>query len=283
MTGGAVGIGNAYAQALLTAGWQVSVCDLREAVEDPATFNSEPDRVLGTIADVSDPADVARVIDNTMSGFGRIDALVNNAGVWRETNPTDSLPKTLDDFGAVVGTNLYGEFLFGRAVIPRMIEQGSGGDIVNIATDHMVTCGTPWDVCPRGPQCPFDRAASGFQGPPRPTGGGGSMDLYDISKWALNGLTYAWAKALRPHNIRVNAICMGATDSHMLRGFHNHAPSPEEEASWMKTSDAAEMLMDLLAEGPSGRTGQAMNACIGRPCKLEPAHTQLYVRDEDIA
>ncbi len=93
---------------------------------------------------------------------------------------------------------------------------------------------------------------------------------------------YAWAKSLSKHGIRVNAICMGATDSHMLRGFHNNAPTPAEEASWMKTSDAAAMLMDLLSEGPKGRTGQAMNACIGRPCQLEPAHEQFYVLAEDL-
>jgi NAD(P)-dependent dehydrogenase (short-subunit alcohol dehydrogenase family) len=117
-----------------------------------------------------------------------------------------------------VRTNLKGEYLFGRAVIPILIEQGSGGDIINIATDHMVTCGTPHDLCPHLDTCPWSQPNPEFAGPPRPTGGGDVMDLYDASKWGLNGLLYAWADALRAHEIRVNAICMGATDSHMLRG-----------------------------------------------------------------
>ena len=105
------------------------------------------------------------------------------------------------------------------------------------------------------------------------------MDLYDISKWALAGLTYSWARALQGRNIRVNGLCMGATDSHMLRGFHNNNPSPEEEASWMRTEDAARVLIDLLREGSGGRTGAMMNYCIGRSCQLDPENQPLYLRE----
>ena len=79
-------------------------------------------------------------------------------------------------------------------------------------------------------------------GGPRPTGGGDAMDLYDASKWALNGLLYGWAKALREHRIRVNALCMGATDSYMLRSFHDFNPSDEEVSQWMRAEDNAEVL-----------------------------------------
>ena len=232
-------------------------------------------------ADVSKPDDVRAVVDGTLAAWGRIDILVSNAGIWRPSVADDNLDKTLDDYEHVVGTNLLGEFLFGRAVIPQMIQQGSG-DIVNVATDHMVTCGTPNDLCPNLPTCPWNKPEGGFQGPPRPTGGGDAMDLYDASKWALNGLTFAWAKALRPHGIRVNALCMGATDSHMLRSFHNFEPSDEEVASWMSREDAAQALIDLLEEGPSGRTGENMNFCIGRPCMLEPRLEPIYVLKEDL-
>ena len=103
------------------------------------------------------------------------------------------------------------------------------------------------------------------------------MDLYDAAKWGLNGFLYAWAKALVPHSIRVNALCMGATDSYMLRSFHNFDPSEEEVASWMKAEDNAQALVDLLKEGPAGRNAQNINFCMGRPVLLEPAHDHVYV------
>lgn len=108
------------------------------------------------------------------------------------------------------------------------------------------------------------------------------MDLYDAAKWGLNGLLYGWAKALAPHNIRVNAFCMGATDSHMLRGFHNFEPSEEEVASWMKAEDNAQAMIDMLQEGPSGRNAQNINFCMGRPVQLEPAHDHVYVVPEQV-
>jgi NAD(P)-dependent dehydrogenase (short-subunit alcohol dehydrogenase family) len=156
-----------------------------------------------------------------------------------------------------------------------MLGHGRGGDIINISTDHVNTCGTPYHVCPRLPTCPWRDA-------PRPTSGGTAMDLYDASKWGIHGLTFAWCKALRTHDIRVNAICMGATDSHMLRGFHNFDPPPEEVATWMTAEDSARVVVDLLKEGVAGRTGEHINLCIGRPPRLEPPLEPIYVRKEDI-
>ncbi len=276
VTGAAVGLGNAYARALARAGANVAVCDVRDEVAAlPDDLKDAGIEALAWRADVSDPADVRRVVDGAREAFGGIDILINNAGVWGASVADDDLDKSVADYDRIVGTNLKGEFLFGRAVIPILLEQGRGGEIVNIATDHMVTCGAPNEICPKRPACPWKDT-------PRPTGGGETMDLYDASKWALNGLTFAWAKALRPHNIRVNAFCMGATDSYMLRSFHNFDPAPEEEASWMSAEDSAQALIDLLEEGPLGRTGENMNFCVGRPCRLEPSLPPIYIRQEDI-
>jgi NAD(P)-dependent dehydrogenase (short-subunit alcohol dehydrogenase family) len=284
VTGAAVGLGNAYAKALAQAGVNVAVCDIREDVDGlPAELEALGVKSIGWRADVSVPEDVRRVVDGTKAAFGSIDILISNAGIWGASVADDDLSKTLDDYERIVGTNLKGEYLFGRAVIPIMLEQDSGGEIVNIATDHMVTCGTPNDVCPNLATCPWNNPdISQFDGPPRPTGGGDAMDLYDASKWALNGLTFGWAKALRPHNIRVNAFCMGATDSYMLRSFHNFDPSPEESGSWMSAQDNAQALIDLLEEGPTGRTGEDVNFCVGRPVKLEPPLAPIYILQEDV-
>jgi NAD(P)-dependent dehydrogenase (short-subunit alcohol dehydrogenase family) len=276
VTGAAVGLGSSYAKALAQEGVNVAVCDLREEIHEVA----ESLRALGvnavsTQGDVSDPDHVRAVVDGAREEFSSIDILVNNAGVWGASVADDDLDKSIEDYEQIVGTNLKGEYLFGRAVIPIMIEQGKGGEIVNIATDHMVTCGTPYFCCPKLETCPWGDS-------PRPTGGGDAMDLYDAGKWGLNGLLYGWAKALAPHNIRVNAFCMGATDSHMLRGFHNFEPSEEEVASWMRAEDNARAMIDMLEEGPSGRNAQNVNFCMGRPVQLEPAHDHVYVVPEQV-
>lgn len=277
VTGAAVGLGNAYARALARQGVNVAVCDLREEIVDlPAQLQQEFGvQACGWRGDVSQAENVRRVVDATIAEFGRIDILISNAGVWAGSVADDDLDKSLADYARVVGTNLKGVFLFGRAVIPHMLAQGGGGEIVNISTDHVHTCGTPYHVCPKLDSCPWRDA-------PRPTSGGTIMDLYDAAKWGIHGLTFAWAKALRPSGIRVNAICMGATDSNMLRGFHNFDPPPEEVATWMKAEDSAQVVIDLLKEGPQGRSGENMNLCVGRPTKLEAPLEPIYILKEDV-
>lgn len=284
VTGAALGIGRAYTKALAEAGVNVALCDLEAGIVDYAKeLEGLGIKAIAFQGNVSDPELARRVVDGAKETFGSVDILVNNAGAIVPTMPDDDLEKTLQDWELIVDTNLKGEFLFGRAVITEMLAQGTGGEIVNVSTDHLATCGTPHDVCPNLPTCPWNIPDdNSFEGPPRPTGGGDAMDLYDASKWALSGLTFGWAKELRPHNIRVNALCMGATDSHMIRGFFGEAATPEVIATWMKAEDAAQVLIDLLSEGPSGRTGENMNFCIGRPCKLEPANPNRYIMEEDL-
>lgn len=267
VTGAAVGIGNALARALAAQGARLSLCDVREEVH--ALAAELGGSTLAATADVSRPEDVLRVVDATQRNLGGIDVLVNNAGVWAASLPTDDLDKTERDYDFLVGTNLKGSFLFGRAVIPRMIAQGRGGDIVNVCTDHVQTCGSPWELShDDAPDCPFKAIA------PRPTGGGPGMDLYDASKWGQLGLTFAWAQALAKHRIRVNALCMGATDSYMLRGFHNHNPPPEEVARWMKPADIARLMLDLMRDG---RSGDYIGAAVGHPIVLPARRNNPYV------
>lgn len=274
VTGAAVGLGNAFARALAGQGADVVVCDIRPEISElTAELEAGGTRALALEADVARPADVRRVVDAALSAFGGIDVLVNNAGTWAASLADDPLDKSLEDYERLVGTNLKGEFLFGRAVMPHLIERG-GGDIVNISTDHVHTCGTPYLLEHENtPDCPYTGK------PPRPTGGGLEMDLYDASKWGLSGLTLAWSQALAPHGIRVNALCMGATDSYMLRSFHNFDPDPKEVASWMKAEDVARLLVDLLREGPGGRTGENIGIAVGHPIVLPERRPSLYVME----
>ena len=276
VTGAAVGLGNSYAHALADQGVNVAVCDLRDDIHDVvAALEAKGVKAVGWQGDVADPDLVRTVVDGARQAFGGIDILVSNAGVWGASVADDDLDKSLEDYERIVGTNLKGVYLFGRAVATVMIEQGRGGEILNIATDHMVTCGTPYYRCPKLDTCPWGES-------PRPTSGGDAMDLYDAAKWGMNGFLYGWAKSLAKYNIRVNAFCMGATDSNMLRGFHNFDPAPEEVATWMRAEDNARVMIELLQEGLSGRNAQNMNFCVGRPVALEEPWEHVYVLPEHV-
>jgi NAD(P)-dependent dehydrogenase (short-subunit alcohol dehydrogenase family) len=93
------------------------------------------------------------------------------------------------------------------------------------------------------------------------------MDLYDASKWGVLGLTIAWAKYLKKHNIRVNSFSMGATDSFMLRSFNNF-PGPEVVATWMKPREVCGLAVELIKEGPEGRSGENFPAWLGFEVEL---------------
>ena len=206
VTGAARGLGRAFAEALIAQGCSVVVTDRDPEVVDVARTIG----ATGHIGDVADPDHVRAVVDATADEHGTIDILVNNAGEFVLSGPRDDWERAAGDFDRLFGSNTKGAFLFGRAVAPIMIERG-GGDIVNISTDHVKPC----------PDC-------------RPHHGHGGMDLYNASKWALNGLTFDWAIALAKHRIRVNNICMGATDTEMLRGLLGPNPDPEFVATWMQ-------------------------------------------------
>ena len=129
VTGAAVGLGNAFARALAAEGAALAVCDVRPELSELADELTVP--VFAEHADVSRPGDVIRFVNATLERFGGIDVLVNNAGTWAASLPDDPIDKSLRDYEQLVGTNLRGLFLFGRAVIPGMIERGSG-EIINI-------------------------------------------------------------------------------------------------------------------------------------------------------
>lgn len=246
VTGAAVGLGRQYALSLAQQGCAVVVCDIRPELEASAeAVRACGVRAQAHHADVSRPEDVRRVVDAAIAEFGRIDLLIANAGIWRASGPKDSLEKSLADYDTLIGTNLKGVYLFGRAVIPHMIAAG-GGHIINIATDHVHTH------------------------PGRPTSGGASMDLYDASKWGVFGLTLTWAKALKPCNIRVNSFSMGATDSQMIRGFFNHNPPPEAVATWMAPEAVCDLAVQMHREGPSGRSGENIGVWVGFEIELTP-------------
>ena len=236
VTGAAQGLGRAFAVALAQAGMRVSVCDTRPVI-------SELERELGSehclarIADVGSRTAVEGLVADTIAAFGGIDLLVNNAGSWTPTPVGDPYDKVVTEFETIMNANLKGPLLCSRLCIPHLIARG-GGNIINVSTYYVLP------------------ARSAGTNP-------ATTDVYNASKWALNGFTQSWALALKEHRIRVNALCMGPTDTPMLRGLFEGSPAPDVVAGWMKAEEVAAQLLALLSEGPEGRTGENIGAWAG--------------------
>jgi 3-oxoacyl-[acyl-carrier protein] reductase len=222
VTGGAAGIGKATAARFAQAGDRVAVWDVR--------LPSEGDEVPGTFqrVDVTDPAAVEAATAEVHARWGRIDVLVNNAGIvrdaqlikWREGAAAGAMSEA--DFDAVLSVNLKGVFLCTRAAAPRMIA-GGGGVILN---------------------------ASSVVG----LYGNFGQTNYAASKAGVIAMTRTWARELGRHNIRVNAVAPGfiatemtaAIPEKVLQTMVAHTPlgrmgRPEDiaEAYLWLASDAA--------------------------------------------
>jgi len=186
VTGAARGLGEAIAARLAANGASVALIDINPEVIPTAERISStptPGEVIGIVADVADEVDCEAAIAQAATALGGIDALVNNAGIGGpDTRVVDT---AFADFWQVVHVNLGSAFLGSRAAARRMIEQQTGGAIVNLGSIF------------------------GQQGV---AGGAG----YCASKAAVALLTQSLALELAPHGIRVNTIAPGnmATEMH---------------------------------------------------------------------
>lgn len=181
VTGAAQGIGRAIAEGLAREGARIVVADLARAEEAAADF---PDGV-GIQVDVSSEHGVARMAEQALERCGRVDVLVNNAGLYATLpmQPFTEIP--VDEWRRVMDVNVLSMFLTSRALVPAMREQG-GGKIVNISS------GTP------------------FRGVP-------FLLHYVTSKGAIVALTRALAKEVGPAGVLVNCVAPGFTMSEGVR------------------------------------------------------------------
>jgi NAD(P)-dependent dehydrogenase (short-subunit alcohol dehydrogenase family) len=202
VTGGAQGIGAAIAKGLEDAGATVVVADLHPPHG-------------GIRADVASEEDVARMVEETVARHGRVDVLVNNAGLYASLEMRAFTEIPLEEWNRVMEVNVASMFLTCRAVVPVMREQG-GGAIVNISS------GTP------------------FRGVP-------FLLHYVTSKGAIVALTRALAKELGSDAIRVNCVAPGFT---MSDGVKSH---PEVVEKLRDVSVAARTIQrDQLPEDVVG-------------------------------
>ena len=173
VTGGAQGIGLACAQRLAAEGAALVLCDLDEAAGGRAAAAIPGASFVRT--DVSRKGDVDALVDAALARHGRIDVLVNNAGI---THACDFLDLAEQDFDRVLAVNLKSMFLCGQAVARAMVKLGTRGSIVNMSSANAVV------AIPN--QVP-----------------------YVVSKGGINQLTKVMAVALAPHGIRVNGVGPG--------------------------------------------------------------------------
>jgi NAD(P)-dependent dehydrogenase (short-subunit alcohol dehydrogenase family) len=244
VTGAAGGIGGATVERFSAGGWAVALVDLDEAGArarvDELIAAGRP--ALAIAADVCRVASCDAAVAATVERFGRLDAVVNAAGVWREG---PSAEVTEDDWDIVLDVNLKGTFFVTRAAIPHL--ERTGGIVLNLSSD------------------------AGIQG-------NAGAAAYCASKGGVSMLTKALALELAPRGVRVNAVCPGDVMSPMLRfqaerygggdpdGYLARLLSsyPQGERSrFIETDEIAELLWYLASPAAAPITGALLSIDFG--------------------
>ena len=214
ITGGAQGIGLATARKFAAEGAIVAVADLgsepvRTAVEELRRDGAVAE---GFAVDVTRRDQIDSMVQQLKARFGRIDALVNNAGITLDAR----LPKMTDaQFDAVIAVNLKGTYNCAQAVVETMIEQGSGV-ILNASSVVGIY-------------------------------GNYGQSNYAASKFGVIGLAKTWARELGPKGIRCNAVCPGFIATPILRTIPDRVMAQMTERVPMKRLGRPEEVADVYA------------------------------------
>jgi NAD(P)-dependent dehydrogenase (short-subunit alcohol dehydrogenase family) len=233
VTGGASGIGFAFSEALARAGHQVVIADLRGAAEAAERLKAQGLKAIGTQTDVVKPADVADMVEQAVKAFGRLDVLVNNAGLFTTLalKPFDQISDA--EWMRVMEVNTLGPFVCAKAVVPEMRKNGFGR-IVNIASTTPIK-GTP------------------------------NMLHYVASKGAVIAFTRSLARELGKDSITVNAIAPGFTlsDGVLENDMHSKMGDVVRKTSRslqrdQVPEDLVGALLFLASDGAGFITGQTI-------------------------
>ncbi|MFF3318933.1 SDR family NAD(P)-dependent oxidoreductase [Streptomyces sp. NPDC003035] len=219
VTGAARGQGAAEARLLGAAGARVVCTDVREE-EGRAVADGLGGAGLFVRHDVTSAEDWQGVVAGALASYGRVDALVNNAALWR-TAPVES--ETYANFETLLRVNLLGPFLGIQAVLPALREAG-GGSIVNVSS------------------------TAGLVGIP-------GHAAYGSSKFGLRGLTRSSALDLAQHGIRVNSVHPGAVDTPMTAAVAGRNWSHVPLGRMGRAEEVGELIAFLVSDASSYVTG----------------------------
>ena len=238
VTGGSRGLGEEMAEGLAEAGASLMLCARREQWLTPTleTFRSRGHRVEGMVCDVSVAAQVQAVVDKTIAVFGKVDILINNAGISWGAEP-EEMP--FDKWQKVIDTNLTGAFLFSQAAGREMLKK-QYGRIINIAS----IAGLHASV------------------------NGAHYAGYAASKAGLMGLTRELAASWGRNNIRVNAIAPGFFHSRLADpAIVREEPHIKATSPIPRVGDAGELkgvAVFLASDASNYITGQTIVVDGGR-------------------
>ena len=232
VTGGGSGIGRATARRLGENGASVAVVD-RDAEAARATAEdiiAHGGKAIALTANVSCEKDVLAAAADAEAALGVIRVLVNNAGIG-ERRPMLDIP--LDDWKRVLDVNLTGVFLFTQVIARRIVSEGGGGAIVNVASVAGLT-------------------------------GVGNRSSYVASKHGVVGLTRSLALELAPHGIRINAVAPGTVTTNLTSTLLSSAAGAAQSIAahpMGRVADAGEIadaILFLASERASFMTGSVM-------------------------
>lgn len=194
ITGSSSGIGEAIARAFVAEGAKVVICG-REVSRGEAVLhdlNKDEEVALFIPGDLTDTAACEATISQTIAHFGRLDVLVNNAGV----NDKTALHDSIDHFVRSLQRNLIHYFAMAHYALPHLI--ASKGNIINVGSKVAVT-------------------------------GQGDTSGYAASKGGIQALTREWAVSLREHGIRVNEVVPAEVWTQLYENWINTFPNPAEK------------------------------------------------------
>ncbi|KAL4929700.1 SDR family oxidoreductase [Aspergillus undulatus] len=233
VTGGGSGFGASIATRFAAEGANVVIADINTTgAESVAAQN--PENIVAQKVDVTSAEDWKAIVDFTVSKFGRLDILVNNAGTSYRNKPT--LEVTEAEWERVFNVNVRSIFHGSQVVIAKLLEQGSGGSVINISST----------------------------GASRPRPG---LVWYNASKGAVSNATKGLAAEYGPHNIRVNTVSPLLSGTGLFSQFTGMEDTPENREKFIGNvplgrltdpSDVANMCLYLASDEGSFVNGAEM-------------------------
>ena len=229
ITGGGRGIGEATCLKFAAEGAKVVVVDMAGGEDVVAQIKANGGEAIALTANVTDPASVEKMVADTVAAYGKVDVIVNNAGI---TDDAQLLKMTEAQWDKVINVNLKGVFLCGQAAAKQMATQETGGVILSASSVVGVY-------------------------------GNFGQTNYAATKWGVIGMTKSWAKELGRKKIRTAAVCPGFINTPMV------AKMPENVVDMMKgksplgrlgePSDVANLYAFLASDEAAFITGTAIS------------------------